>query len=66
MSFGMHSMAVVHRVVKHRKRAGARLRGNAYRRVVSLEATETHEQEYHFTKGKRSRAKRNYAVQVRK
>jgi hypothetical protein len=67
-AIGKHSMAVVHRLVKRRKRAGARARGNYNRRLITLgpfDIRGPHSQKtlalaekefnYHFTKGFRSR-----------
>lgn len=53
---GKHSMNVVHRVVKRRKKAGARSRGSMNRRLITLDVKDGRERLYHFTKGKRDRA----------
>lgn len=68
MNIGKHSMNVVHRVVKSRKRAGAHMTGQRNRRLVTLKTFKAwgptiyltrvpveKERLYHFTKGIRVR-----------
>lgn len=68
MSYGKHSTAIVHRVVKRGKRANARKRAQFNRRLITLEKFKAwgpntektlelveKEQNYHFTKGYRRR-----------